>query len=81
MRAAAVPRRDRQKDVCDDQQWSGMAQQFVPTGPVCGVNQYPEGPTETVPKKKTGCCDASGGAAGSLVWAGLAAGWLRGKRG
>lgn len=77
----ACPSGTAERDVCAEQ-WggtSGLQASFGTTGPACGSNQAPpDGPPP--PAKHNGCCDASGGAAGSLGWAGLVAVWLRRRR-
>jgi uncharacterized protein (TIGR03382 family) len=72
-------------DVCGNQLWPSLKSQFACTGPSCGAQLgqvHGVGPAADPPspKKKTGCCDASGGAPGALVWAGLVAGWIRRRR-
>ncbi|MGE5181720.1 MAG: WD40/YVTN/BNR-like repeat-containing protein [Acidobacteriota bacterium] len=82
---AECPAGTPEHDTCGDQLWPNIKAQFGCTGPACGALQgqvYGASPADTTPvKKKAGCCDASGGAAGgSLVWAAFAWVWLRRKR-
>lgn len=74
----ACPAGSPEHDICDAQQWSILEQQFGVTGPVCGANTWPsEAPPHT---SSRGCCDASGGPALSIGWAGLVAAWLGRRR-
>ena len=66
-------------DVCDQQQWSALQQQFGSTGPTCGANIVVDAAGDPPPKKPGGCCD-DGGAPLGLVWASAIALWLRRRR-
>lgn len=60
-----------QRDVCDQELWTGLQQQFAskgPTDPACAVPQNPvDGPIEENPNG--GCCDASSGPASAMLFA------------
>jgi len=57
-------------DVCDQELWAGLNAQFGAHGASCDV--VPDAPSEGVPSKPGGCCDADAGP-GSSLGAGLLA--------
>lgn len=60
-----------QRDVCDQELWPALQQQFAtkgPTDPACSAPQEPvDGPVEV--KADGGCCDASSGPATAMLFA------------
>jgi uncharacterized protein (TIGR03382 family) len=66
-------------DTCAAMNWPVIKQQFGATGPACGMNMWPAD-TAMPGHPGGGCCEAGGGAATSLGWAGVFALWLVRRR-
>jgi hypothetical protein len=75
----ACPDGTAERDVCDRQQWQGLAAQLAATGPTCGMSAPDAAPAANAPPPPRGCCDA-GDAQSALVGTGIAVLWLGRRR-
>jgi hypothetical protein len=55
----SCPAGTMEHDVCDQQMWAGLQQQFGTTGPTCGPFATADGAPAPAHKSGGGCCDAN----------------------